>query len=434
MNFRSVAPAALLAVLVSPAFAQSPAAPEETPPQRAEDLALTLPTDEWYVPKSTLTVGVRMLSKGINVKFGNLGSVAMRSSGPDANGNYVYDSGTVGKDSARSPYETPYGWREENTNTAVGTPTFYGEDLGNGRYAAHRVTRAEAGGPLTDTVVGEGVKFDAARSRVWSVDSESQITGTEVRMSNYGARSDGATAEKDEGMSGGVEMSLARTLGRFGQKTEWGLSAGVALNTMNAKTGGTVRSTLITVSDYFRLSGPANGAKSGPTFVDFDPNTEGNDQSNETTVPISATPERSGETTTTPGGIDVNGNWQVKGAYFLVRLGPTIRTQLSERFGMSAMVGVAGAFSGSRYSVMEQLTIPELNEPVMEERNDTVSKLLTGFYADLNVDWYATDRTGLFAGVSMQHFGDYEQEVAGRTAKIELGSAVGIRGGISIKF
>ncbi|MBA4138387.1 MAG: hypothetical protein C0518_13845 [Opitutus sp.] len=433
MNFRSVAPVALLAALALPASAQSAAEPEAAP-QREEDLNLTLPTDEWYVPKSTLQFGVRMLSKGANVKFGNLGSVALRASGADANGNYNYDNGRVSKDAARSPYETPYGFRQDNADTAVGTATLYGEDLGNGRYAAHRVTRAEAGGPLTDVVVGEGVKYDPAYSREWAVNSASQIDGTLVRMSNFGARSDGATAEKDEGISGGVEMSLGRAIGKFGQKTEWGITAGVALNTLNAKTGGTVRSTLLTYTDIFRLSGPANGATGGPTFVDFDTSTEANDNSNETTVPIGATPELTGQTSSLVGGVDVAGNWQIKGAYFLLRVGPTIRTQLSERWGLSASVGLAGAFAGSRYSVVEQITVPDLAEPIIDDKFSTESKFLPGFYADLNVDWLATERTGLFAGVNMQQLGTYDQTVEGRTAKIDLGNAIGIRGGISIKF
>lgn len=432
MNFRFVLPAALCAALVLPAPAQTD--DPTPPPPKEEELALTLPTDEWYVPKNTLQFGVRALNSGASVRFGNLGSVALRPSGVDSSGNYTYDNGRVKKDVLRPPYETPYGFRQENADTAAGSFTLYGEDLGNGRYAAHQVTRATAGGPLTDVVVGEGLKYDPAYSREWAVISGAQIDGTLVRMSNFGARSEGATAQKDEGVNGGVEMSLTRAIGKFGSRLEWGLSAGVTLNSLSAKTGGTVRSTLLTYSDTFRLAGPANGALGGPTFADFDTSKEGNDNSRETTVPISATPESTGQTTSTVGGVDVLGNWRLKGAYFLVRLGPTIRTQLSDRWGINASIGIAGAFAGSRYSILEQITIPELTEPIIEDKFSTESKFLTGYYADVNVDWFATERTGLFAGVAMQQLDGYDQSVAGRTAKIDFGSAVGIRGGISIKF
>jgi hypothetical protein len=292
---------------------------------------------------------------------------------------------------------------------------------------------------LIDDVVGEGLSYNPAFSREWGVRSATQIDGTLVRMSNYSAISEGGRAEKDEGMSSGIELSLTRVLGKVGQRFEWGLSAGVALNPVNAKTGANVRSTLSIYSDYFRLAGPlAEGVLGGPTFADFDPNTEGDDRSLETTVPIGATPDTtvpgSGQTETIAGGAQVQGNWQVKGGYFLVRVGPQIRTQLSDRFGLSASLGVAGAFSGTRYSVFETMTIADLPDPLFEERSDTESKFLSGVYADVNVDWAATERTGLFAGVNMQQFGSYSQEVGGRTAKIDLGNAVGIRGGINIKF
>jgi hypothetical protein len=431
MNLRSVSTVAVLAALFVPAFAQTASSEEEA------DLSLTLPTDEWYVPKSKVSFGFRVLGKGANVKFGNLGHMsATRPTGPDANGNYIYDTGFVQKDALRDPFETK---NAPDQATKVGTPTFYGEPIGNGRYRAHRVTRAEEGGPLTDTVVGEGLSYNAAYSREWGAASTGQIDGTLVRMSNYSAISEGGALEKKEGMNSGIDLSISHVMGKVGRRFEWSLEGGIALNPVNAKIGGNVRSTLSIYSDYFRLTGPVGeGVKSGPTFDDFDPAVEGNDQSNETTVPISAAPDTtvpgSGQTQTIAGGANVAGNWQVKGAYFLVRVGPQLRAQLTERFGLNASVGLAGAFSGTRYSVFESVQVPDLTDPITEERVDSESAFLGGLYADVNVEWAANERTGLYAGVNMQQFGSYDQEVGGRTAKIDFGSAIGVRGGLSFKF
>jgi hypothetical protein len=432
MNLRSVSTVALLAALFVPAFAQTAASSEEE-----ANLSLTLPTDEWYVPKNKVTFGFRVLSKGANVKFGNLGHMTgARPTGPDSNGNYVYDTGFVQKDALRDPFETK---SAPDQNTQVGTPTFYGEPMGNGRYRAHKVTRAEANGPLTDVVVGEGLSYNAAYSRSWGVSSTGQIDGTLVRMSNYSTVSEGASLEKKEGMNSGIDLSVSHVMGKVGRRFEWSLEAGVALNPVNAKTGGSVQSTLSIYSDYFRLTGPVgDGVKGGPTFDDFDPAVEGNDQSLETTVPVGTTPDTTvpgtGKTQTIVGGANVSGNWQIKGAYFLVRVGPQLRAQLSERFGLNASLGLAGAFSGTRYSVFESVQVPDLTDPITEERVDSKSAFLGGFYADLNVDWVANERTGLFAGVNMQNLGGYDQEVGGRTAKIDFGSAIGVRGGLSFKF
>ncbi|MBI2497893.1 MAG: hypothetical protein HYV75_08295, partial [Opitutae bacterium] len=46
----------------------------------------------------------------------------------------------------------------------------------------------------------------------------------------------------------------------------------------------------------------------------------------------------------------------------------------------------------------------------------------------------ANEITGLFGGLTAQKLGDYDQVVGGRTAKVDLGSSVGIRAGVSIKF
>ncbi|MBI2514555.1 MAG: hypothetical protein HYV96_21480 [Opitutae bacterium] len=433
MNLRPVSTVALLAALFVPAFAQSAASASD----EEANLSLTLPTDEWYVPKSKVSFGFRILDKGVNVKFGHLGNIGnARPLGPDSSGNYVYDTGFVEKDALRDTFETK---SAPDPDTKVGTPTFYGEPIGNGRYRAHRVTRAEEGGSLTDVVVGEGLSYNASYSRTWGTSSTGQIDGTLVRMSNYSTASEGASLEKKEGMNSGIELSLSHVMGKVGQRFEWGWEAGLALNPVNAKTGGTVNSTLSVYSDYFRLNGTlADGVKSGPTFSDFDSTVEGDDQSLETTVPIGAAPDATvpgtGKTQNSAGGASVLGNWQVKGAYFLVRVGPQLRTQLSQRFGLNASIGVAGAFSGTRYSVFESVQVPDLVDPITEEKVDAKSAFLGGFYADLNVDWAANERTGLFAGVNMQRFGSYDQEVAGRTAKIDFGSAVGVRGGLSYKF
>jgi len=40
----------------------------------------------------------------------------------------------------------------------------------------------------------------------------------------------------------------------------------------------------------------------------------------------------------------------------------------------------------------------------------------------------------LFGGITAQKFDGYDQTVGARTARIDLGSTVGIRGGISVKF
>jgi hypothetical protein len=134
------------------------------------------------------------------------------------------------------------------------------------------------------------------------------------------------------------------------------------------------------------------------------------------------------------GGATVNGNWQVKGAYFMVKVGPSLRTQLTDRLGLTASLGLAGAYAGTNYSATESFKSPEVETEVSITETSATSKFLSGLYADLNLDWLANERTGLFGGITAQKFDGYDQTVGARTARIDLGSTVGIRGGISVKF
>ena len=52
----------------------------------------------------------------------------------------------------------------------------------------------------------------------------------------------------------------------------------------------------------------------------------------------------------------------------------------------------------------------------------------------MNFEWATNDTLGLFGGVTAQKLSTYEQKLGDRVAKIDLGSSVGIRGGVSIKF
>jgi len=425
MNFRFVVPAAVLTAVAAPLFGQSTQPPEPTAsvPSKEEELALTLPTDEWYIPKSNIQFGIRVLSSGATVKFGQLGNVAVGRTVPGAAAGDVtreYDNGYVQKDGLRSD--------EKNTDgSQSSTP--------GGRYQTYRT---ETDG--TKTLLTDYLSYTSGKSRYWQYARDSQLSSNGlVALSTYRATSEGASAQEEEGMNSGLELTFSRVLGRRADgRFEWGVTAGVTLNSLNAKTSGTVTSTLHTYTDYYKLNGfLVAGAKGGPTFEDIlaaDGTTVSSLQGRETTVTVDNLPVAGLSTDVSQkGAATVKGNWQIKGGYFLMRVGPSVRAKLNDRWSLSASVGVAGAFVGTRYAVTEQLEIPDIIT-ITDETSESVSKVVSGYYADFNVDWWATDRSGLFAGVNAQYLDGYDQTVSGRTAKIELGSAVGIRGGFNVKF
>ena len=434
MTLRPLLPLAALALIAAPVLltAQTSSSEEERLEKLMADSA------QWYVPKTTVSIGFRMLNSGGKVAFGNLGSVAFDAEvAPLSAGlvDRVYDNGAVRADVARID-------EKDAAGNVVTTP--------GGRYpilSTVTVNITDAAGNITGTEdillqTGDFLAYTPGLTRNWGYGSSTQLTGDgRLAMSTYSASSEGAGALKESGVSAGVDFQYVRHFSKPANRLQWGVLAGITLNGINSKTAGTVISTLNTRTDYYSLGGATVPEASyfAPSFADYLSSsgevlrTDGL----ETTVPIVAAPLSHAETTT-PRGIEVDGNWQVKGAYFMVRLGPTIRTQLTTRFGVSASLGVAGAYTGTTYSVTETFQVPDLEGLIIgagrgiEQTSET--KFLSGYYADLNLEWVATERTGLFGGFTAQKFDGYDQSVGSRTARIDLGSSVGVRGGVSIKF
>lgn len=440
MSLRSLQFSTLLALLATPAFLFAQANTSSNEEERLEALARN--DAEWFAPKNSLSVGFRVLNSGGKVQFGKLGSVAFSDVvAPPSDGavTRVYDNGYVGGDALRTD------------ETATTTTTLPG-----GRYqtSANVVTVGPdgVGGTADDVttnfITGNLLSFFSGRSRIWSYSTPEQAqlqadnTTYQIAMSRYSAASDGATMENKQGVSPGVELQFAHAMGKISKRTEWSMVAGIALNGINSKTAGNVTSTLVTQTDLYLLNGipPATSPTLpyvGPSFTELpDPNggvvpIPGGLENTTTVgaVPIGSTG------TSVPGGVIVHGLWQVKGAYFMMRVGPSVRTQLTERFGLSASLGLAGAYAGTQYSAVESFEVPGVGTTITDptQTSDT-SKFLSGFYADFNLDWAANERLALFGGLSAQKFGDYGQVLGSRTARIDLGTAVGVRGGINIKF
>ncbi len=433
MRLRLLQSTMLFALVAAPAvlFAQEISSNEE---ERLENLARN--DDEWVTPKNSVTVGFRMLASGARVHFGNLGSVPFSATVPPASAGPVtrtYDNGVVTADALR-PAELDALDNPASTTTTTG-----------GRYQTYTTSLTavlDANGVQTGTVTttalsGDFLSYTPGLTRVWTYDLPQQATLLPgyIGMSTYSATSDGAALDKKQGPSSGMELQISHVMGKLSKRTEWSLVAGLALNSINCKTVGDVNSTLNTKTDFFSLNGqpaPTTSLIAPYTPPTYDPvNT-----TYETTTQLNAVPDPALSTqSAVAGAVIVHGNWQVKGAYLMVRAGPSIHTQLTERLGLGASLGVAGAFASSFYSTEQTIEVPDVGAPLTTGALvNYTSKFLGGYYADFNLDWTANERTGLYGGLSAQKLGNYNESVSNQTAHIDLGTSVGIRGGISIKF
>jgi hypothetical protein len=224
------------------------------------------------------------------------------------------------------------------------------------------------------------------------------------------------------------------------------VTAGLTLNSINSQTSGSVTSTLKSYTDYYQIHGTLGampegghgGPRGEPYIVDGITLSQ---NGYETTVPLSQTPIGESTSDSVAGGATVNGRWTIKGAYFMMKVGPALRAQFTDRWELTASAGFAGAYAGSTFSGAETFSVAGLPDGtsagVPELLQSTATEFLMGYYADLTIEWAANDRTAVFGGVSAQQLSDYEQKlssVTGQLARIDLGMAVGVRGGISIRF
>jgi hypothetical protein len=410
-----------LASLPSVMLAQETTGKED---ERMETLAARN-QKEWLGPRNKVSVGFRLLDSGGKVDFGNLGAIPAKLIAPASAGavDRIYDNGAVGADALRSN-------EVDSNGNQTSTP--------GGRY---QITSTGTDG--TVSVVGDYVSYTPGQTRSWTENTQDQLDARPgyVGFTNYSTTSEGGHFSDKAGPVMGVELEFSRSFGRVSRRVEWSITTGITLNSISNKTAGVVTSTLNARTDYYAATGPLPPAPtSAPSFVPL--YVDGlpiNDFGYETTVPISQTPDESLTTnTSTPGGAEVHGQWQVKGAYMMLKLGPSFHVQFSDHWEMTGSIGFAGAYAGTTYSAVETVLVAGLPEGStagnqgIEASNAT--KFLTGYYGDLTFQWTANDTTGIYGGITAQQLTSYEQMVAERTAKIDLGSTVGVRGGISIKF
>ncbi len=369
----------------------------------------------------TVSAGLRARSTGADVRFGQLGTVSTtRTADPIGapSATRVYDTGTVELDSPRQ-------LERDADGNVVSTP--------GGRF--QYFIENEEGESI---LVADILSHTPGWTRSWRYASPDQLTGDgRMAMSNFSSTSEGATAVGNQTASGGIEVGLARRLGRISPRTEWGIGLSVGLTDINSSTRSTIQATLNTLTDFYSLNGqtPPAAPNGGPTFIDL-LDDEGNlvtPSGFETTVPISQDPLSRTETSQA-GAAEVDGYWQIKGAYYMMRFGPNFRGHLSDKFALFASAGFAGAYVGTQYradeTLMTDLPIAEISSrETSDDRN-----FMVGFYAELAAEYWITPRTGLYASATYESLGEYSQTLQDRTATIDLGKGTVFRFGLVTRF
>lgn len=369
--------------------------------------------DEYvYVPKATLSMGSRIFINGPKATYSGQGSIPS-DVGPLANPNIpnvsrTYADGDVEPDARSIP-----------VNSGVGQSYTY-------------------------PVASDG------RTNTWTYSNANQLLpdGNIAFHTYAGEVTDTGVHDASSESSVGIELILDRDMGKLGKHFKWSITAGFSLADIHSSTYQAVATNMTTVTDTYDLFGqvpPAPPYTSPNSISQTVLNSSGgatsgstSNTTQEATQTILLGNKPLGETTDTTQVLSTN-RYFIEGAYYTLRVGPTIVLPMGQHFKLTASAGPDLIYSGSEYNVLEDLVYatgePALTQLYQKEN----TKLMPGYYVDVNLRYDMTDTAGFYVGGVYEGSGSYSQSVSSGTStayntKIDFQSEEGVKGGLTLRF
>ncbi|MSU70626.1 MAG: hypothetical protein EXS39_07620 [Opitutaceae bacterium] len=279
------------------------------------------------------------------------------------------------------------------------------------------------------------------RTNTWSFINDAQALTGNIALHTYRADIvDPGPRGKNPGSTFGVEVAASRDMGKISTHIDWKLGAGINLSDLSAKLTSKERATITTLTDTFSLNGqlvPPAGKQPSST-TDNVTNADGftTTTTTDTTALLNHNPDNR-EISIVTSDTSVTNHFRLKGAFFTLRAGPTIILPLTDRLRASFSAGAALVYAGSTFSVVQDFQ-PETGAVITDTEQTTRRFLLPGYYADANVEFWLTERTGVYFGALYQNTGNFKQSINSGTAsyatRVDLGSLQGFRMGMNIRF
>ncbi len=402
-------------------------AADEEEKQAPEEIPNFNQLDEYvYVPKSTLSLGGRFLLRGPKLSYGGQGSVASTVNPGDdstvtvANVSRTYIDGTISPD-ART----------------VTAPTGLGGSISVPIVSDGRTNTWSYNNSTTSLVTNFGVP------------TTQLLPNGDLAFHTYSSDiTDTATHTKSGEANAGVELILDRDMGKVGKHMKWSFTAGFSIADIHSSIYASVPTTIHTITDTYDLFGqvPPPAPFSSPfTGTQTVYNSQGQpvSGSGSTTqsqsvnqeillgnVPLSRTKTDLATTTTN--------RYFTEGAYYTLRVGPTLIMPIGSHFTFNVSAGPAVIYAGSVLSVLEDLNIATgENFTTLDAKQN--SKLLPAYYVDVDLLYQLTETAGFYMGGVYQGAGSYRQTVSSGpgtsySSKVDFGSQEGFKGGMTVRF
>jgi hypothetical protein len=377
--------------------------------------------DEYiYVPKSTMSLGTRFFLRGPKTTYNGQGeNPAPVDPGDQAtvtvpNISRTYIDGTVQPDA-----------RTVTINTGLG---------------------GESQVPISPD----------GRTNTWSYDNASQLQPNgDITFHTYSSE---ITDTASHGVNGapntGMELILDHDMGTIGKKMKWSFTAGFSIADIHSSTYLSVPTTISTLTDTYDLFGqvPPSAPYSSPNTISqtvFGAGGTVESGSTTTTASQSVTQEillgnEPLNRTVTPVDTTTVNRYFTEGAYYTLRVGPTLTIPAGAHWKLNVSVGPDLVYLGSQFNVLEDLFIATGEDfTTLYQKYNT--KILPGYYVDVNLQYQLTDTAGFYVGGIYQGAGTFQQSVASGTdpntgaglsysQKLDFGNQEGVKGGITVRF
>lgn len=380
--------------------------------------------DEYiYVPKSTFSLGTRFFLRGPKTTYGGQGenpsTVDPVVSGDTAttfipNISRTYIDGSVEPDA-----------RTVTVNAGLG---------------------GEAQVPISP----DGM------TNTWSYVNASQVLlNGNIAFHDYSSEiTDTALHDVNGAPNTGLELILDHDMGKIGKRIKWSITAGFSIADIHSSTYLSVPTAISTLTDTYDLFGqvPPSAPYSSPSTVSQTVFGAGGTVESGTTTttatqsvvqqillgnaPISRT-VTSDDTTT------IN-RYFTEGAYYTLRVGPMLTIPAGSHWKLNLSAGPDLIYLGSEFNVLEDLNIAT-GEDYTTLYQKFNSKILPGYFVDVDLQYQLTDTAGFYFGGIYQGAGTFVQSMpsgndpntgAGLsyTSKLDFGSEEGFKGGMTVRF
>jgi hypothetical protein len=376
--------------------------------------------DEYiYVPKSTFSLGTRFFLRGPKTTYGGQGE----------------DPSTVNPGA-------------DSTKTIPNISRTYID----GTVEPDQRTTAQPsglGGATQVPITSDG------RTNAWGYLNASQLQPDgSIDFHTYSAE---ITDTGEHTVSGapntGMELILDHDMGKFWKKWKWSMTVGFSIADIHSSVFASVPTNVTTLTDNYDLFGqvPPSPPYNSPSTISQTVYGAGGvvvagtsattaTQSVVQQVLLGNVPlSRNSNTVAT----DTTNRFFTEGAYYTLRVGPTVDIPISSRFKLNVSAGPDLLYIGSEYNVLEDLFIATGEDfPLLYQKKNTT--LLPGYYVDVNLEYQLTDTAGFYVGGIYQGAGSMSQTVASGTSldgkglsytsKLDFGSQEGVKGGVTVRF